>query len=87
LALAYAIDAPPLSSFGSGSTSFSARKRRVGFRPLSAAASGLALGSSPMDVGARLQQDFERFADLFVGLIAFAGRVCWLAPCRQDISG
>jgi len=33
-------------------------------------------------VGARLEQDFERFADLFVGLVASAGRVvvCWCAP-------
>ena len=37
-----------------------------------------------MDVGARLEQDIELFADLFVGLEQTSGSGCWRATCRQD---
>lgn len=40
-----------------------------------------------MDVGARLEQDFERFADLFVGLVAAAGRVVGVPHAARIISG
>jgi len=40
-----------------------------------------------MDVGARLEQDFERFADLFVSLVAAAGRVVGVPHSTRIISG
>jgi hypothetical protein len=40
-----------------------------------------------MDVGARLEQDFERFDDVFVGLVASAGRVVGVTQAGRIISG
>jgi hypothetical protein len=40
-----------------------------------------------MDVGVRLEQDFGRFDDVFVGLVAAAGRVVGVPHTARIISG